>query len=206
MRRVAINAMMHMPGQSGEEPGQRPRRQHRQDISQGCLESEQRLEWYGRVPACGSLDRLPELFTRAHFAEVERSVAGLLQCERDGDQIVCRLLGRWPALIFAADATEWGPHAVTVRWRILGGLLSRLEPEGCGLLTMGFDVTALSGQDARLAVWSRVEGFPSRFLGPWPLIGGRVMQQLVGRAYAAYHRRVTFRYLHRVAQLLGAAR
>ena len=66
--------------------------------------------------------------TREHFAEVERSVAGLLRCERDGALIVCRLLGRWPGLVFVADATEWGPHAVTVRWRILGGLLAQLEP------------------------------------------------------------------------------
>src|SRR5690349_8349399 len=126
-----------MVRQSGKELGKRPRGHHRQDISHGCLESEECLEWCGRLPAWELVEQLPQLLARAHFAEVERSVGGLLRCERHGDQLVCRFLGRWPALIFVEDATELGAHAVTIRWRILGGLLARPEPAGRGLLTLG---------------------------------------------------------------------
>jgi hypothetical protein len=185
--------------------GTRYRRRHRQEIFHGFLECEQCLEWHGRLPARDVVEQLPELLARAHFAEVERSVAGLIRCRRDGDRIACRLLGRWPGLIFAEDRIEGEAHAVTARWRILGGLLARPEPAGYGVLTLGFTATLLPGEGALLALYSRVEGFPSRFLALGPGIRVRWPRPLVARIYAAYHRWVTFRYLHRVARVLDAA-
>lgn len=191
-------------GRGGKASASR-RWRHRQDLSGGLLESEQRLEWRGPLPAPPRMEQFPELFAAAHFAEVERSVAGLLRCRRAGPRIECRLWGRWPGLIFAEDGVTRGAYAVTVRWRILGGWLARPGETEMGALLLGFTAIPVPGQDAWLTVWARVEGYPSRFLGAPGQGGRRWGCGLVGELYAAYHRRVTFRYLHRVAGLLEAA-
>jgi len=183
--------------------GRRWRRGHRQELSRGFLDTEQRLEWSGKTPSRARLEALPARFEREHFREVERSAAGLLRCRREGDRVVCRLLGRWPALIFADERATVAAESATRCWRILGGLLARPDPEGYGTLTLGLAVVPDPTGDTLLALWSRVESYPSRLLAVRPPAGTRLLWRVVGRIYAAYHARVTFRCLDKLAAFVG---
>jgi len=180
------------------------RRLHRQDLARGRLNSEQRFERDGAPPSTAQLALLPARFEREHFASVERSVFGLLRCERDGERVTCRLLNRWPALTFVDERIDSSDVGVVRCWRIAGGGLAQRNQRHDGTLALGLTIAPLPSGEVRLILWSRVEEFPSLFLTPCRVPVARLFWEMLGRIYAAYHAFVAFQYLARMARFLDA--
>jgi hypothetical protein len=169
-----------------------PAREERRSTAGGQLDAEQALIWEGRWP-----DRPPgallDLMERLHWRSVARYGLGLVRVRpravavsRAGGAMSCDALGRVPALVFEPDGDRVEPGRIERRWRIAGGALVRSV--GHGARTGGVFALGLAGRDGRLRAWVRVEAFPSRFLAP-PLAW------IAGRAYPAFHARVSFSYL-----------
>jgi hypothetical protein len=171
---------------------------NRNDISAGALNCEQRIRWVSEstVDLRSALDRLD----RIHFEEVERSTFGAIRCRRSDDRIVCTAFDRWPALVFSLRETRVDATSATRVWSIASGLMAR-KAERYGTLSLG---VAADPTSSGLAIWARVDDFPSRFLGPARRGVPGLAWSVVNRLYSDYHRTVTFRCLDRVAAELGA--
>jgi hypothetical protein len=178
-----------------------PAREERRSTAGGQLDAEQALIWEGRWP-----DRPPgallDLMERLHWRSVARYGLGLVRVgavSRGGTRlrvgaVSCDALGRLPALVFEPDGDRVEPGRIERRWRIAGGALVRSV--GHGARTGGVFALGLAGGDGRLRAWVRVEAFPSRFLAP-PLAW------IAGRAYPAFHARVSFSYLETLRRQLS---
>jgi hypothetical protein len=176
-----------------------PVREERRSTAGGRLDAEQVLSWEGRWPDLPPVALL-DLMERLHWRSLARYGLGLVRVRRREGAVSrpegavsrpegivsCDVLGRVPALVFEREADRVEPGRIERRWRIGGGALVRLPWADAG--TRGTFALGLGGENGRLRAWVRVEAFPSRFLA-------RPLVWVAGRAYPAFHARVSFTYL-----------
>jgi hypothetical protein len=143
----------------------------------GELNAEQSIVLAQGLPDDLTLDELPPLMERLHFAVVGRYGPGIRVCRAPG-RVVCALPGGAAGLVFEEALTRVDERTAKRRWRV-GGRLVRAG--GAGMFELG-----AAREPAR--AWVRVERFPSVFLTPW-------LPRPLRRAYATFHAHVSLAYL-----------